>query len=106
MNGFWRIAHGSTIVCLLGGCSSFRTEMGRPLPTQRDSFTEGKTRVGTVIHDLGPPNRASQLPDGFVFLYEYTCVKEFQLGLSVPVGFLRYFKFVHAWNNLDQQAAM
>ncbi|MGZ4964827.1 MAG: hypothetical protein ACXWJB_14960 [Limisphaerales bacterium] len=33
-------------------------------------------------------------------------MKEFQLGLSVPVGFLRYFKFVHAWNNLDQQAAM
>jgi hypothetical protein len=86
------------------GCSSFRTQMGRPLPTGTEQFAEGQSRVEDVARQLGPPSQASQLSPGFVFLYEYSAIREFQLGISVNVPILRYFKFVHAWNHLDQQA--
>lgn len=31
-------------------------------------------------------------------------MSEFQLGISINYSFLRYFKFIHAWNRLDQEA--
>ena len=56
----------------------------------------------TVIHDLGPPAQVSALSHGCVFLYEHSVIDEFQFGFSVDYLFLRYLKFVHAWNHLDQ----
>jgi hypothetical protein len=91
-------------VWLLAGCSSFKTEMGRPLPAQKQEFAEGKTRVEAVVHELGPPQQATSLPNGFAFLYEYTRMSEFQLGISVNAAFLRWFKFVKAWNRLNQES--
>jgi hypothetical protein len=95
---------GVATLWLLAGCSSFRTEMGRPLTAKINRFAEGRTRVDTVVHELGPPHQASRLPSGFAFLYEYTLMREFQLGFSLDVSILRWFKFVKAWNHLDQQA--
>jgi hypothetical protein len=89
---------------LLTACSSFRTEMGRPLPARLDEFAEGRTRVETVVRELGPPNQASRLPRGFAFLYEYSVISEFQFGISVDFSFLRWLKFVKAWNYLNQQS--
>jgi hypothetical protein len=106
MKLFGCIIHSGIVILLVCGCSSFRTDMGQPLRESACAFTNGQSRVGTVIAELGPPNRASSLTDGFVFLYEYSRVKEFQLGVSVNYSFLRYFKFVHAWNNLQQEATM
>jgi len=91
---------------LLTGCSSFRTEWGRPLRADAAHFTEGSTRVETVIHALGPPAQVSALPGGFVFLYEHSIVGEFQIGVSVDAPILRYIKFVHASNRLDQDVLM
>jgi hypothetical protein len=87
---------------LLTGCSSFRTEWGRPLRADAQHFAEGRTRVETVIQALGPPARVSALPGGFVFLYEHSRVSEFQIGVSVDAPVLRWIKFVHASNGLDR----
>ena len=80
--------------------------MGTPLQTHVNDYTIGQTRVETLVHEMGPPNEATRLPDGFAFLYEYSRIKEFQLGITVNVTFLRYFKFLHAWNSLEQQALL
>jgi hypothetical protein len=89
----------------LAGCSSFRTELGRP-PSTKPAFAEGTTRVAAVLHELGPPHQVSRLSSGFAFLYEYSCMREFQLGFNVNYPVLRYFKFVKAWNGLDQQVLL
>jgi len=92
--------------CLLTGCSSFRTEWGQPLRADAGQFSEGSTRVETVIHALGPPARVSALPGGFAFLYEHSIVGEFQIGVSFDAPLLRWIKFVHASNRLDQDVLL
>jgi hypothetical protein len=88
---------------LLTGCSYFRTEMGQPLSANSSSFTEGQTRVDAVVRQLGPPNRTTRLPDGVAFLYEYSRMSEFQLGIGLNLPVIRWFKFLKAWNNIEQQ---
>jgi hypothetical protein len=102
----WRLGLPALLASLAcgPGCSSFRTQMGHPLTTDTEQFAEGESRVEDVVRQFGPPSQASQLTPGFVFLYEYSAIREFQLGFSVNVPILRYFKFIRAWNHLDQQA--
>jgi hypothetical protein len=78
--------------------------MGRPVTVKTNEFAEGFTRVDTVVHELGPPHQVSRLPDGFAFLYEYSALSEFQFGLSANLPVIRWFKFVKAWNHLDQES--
>jgi hypothetical protein len=80
--------------------------MGRPLTADTKGFAEGRTRVDTVVHELGPPNEATRLPDGFAFLYEYSRMSEFQLGFSVNLPIIRWLKFVKAWNHLDEHSLL
>lgn len=94
------------LLCLLTGCSSFRTEWGAPMKAESHDFVEGSTPVETVIRELGPPSQVSALPDGFAFLYEHTIVKEYQVGINLNESIIKYFKFVHAWNDLDQQLSL
>lgn len=94
----------SAALCLLVGCSSLRTEMGQPVQAKAEDFAEGRTRVDRVVRELGPPNQATRLPDGFAFLYEYTRLSEFQLGFSMNLPVIRWFKFLKAWNHLDQHS--
>jgi len=96
----------SASLWLLSACSSFRTEMGRPLPASASGFVEAQTGVEAVVRKMGPPHSATRLPQGFAFLYEHSRISEFQLGVTVPFAFLRYFKFIHAWNRLDQEALL
>jgi len=94
---------GSVVV--LAGCSSFRSEIGRPLPPTPTQLVEGKARVQTVVHELGPPHAISPLPGGFVFLYEYSSVNEFQWGLSlgfIDMPFFDLFKAVSAGSHLSE----
>lgn len=80
--------------------------MGHPLLGRVQNYTNGQTRLQTVLDEMGPPNAATRLPDGFAFLYEHTRINEFQLGISVNVSVLRYFKFLHAWNSLERQVML
>ena len=98
-------------VVLLAGCSHFKREWGQPLPASGAGFAEGRTHVESVIHELGPPNQLSALPDGFAFLYEHSQTGEFQLGFSLDVPNLDlprldWFKFVLARNHLDQEVLL
>ncbi len=95
---------GAGVALVLSGCSSFRTEMGAPVHARVGEFTQGQTRVETVMNKMGPPDSVTRLPGGFAFLYEHSVVSEFQLGISVNYSVLRYFKFIHAWNKLRQEA--
>jgi len=95
-----------TALCLLTGCSSFRTELGRPVAAKTGGFAEGQTGVDAVVRDLGPPNAITRLPDGFAFLYEHSRMSEFQLGISANLPVIRWFKFVKAWNHLNQESLL
>jgi hypothetical protein len=95
-----------TVLLTAGGCSYFRTEMGRPFAEKQAAYVSGETTVGTVLRDLGAPNQASRMPQGFAFLYEYSRVSEFQFGFSIDYSIFRYFKLVHAWNNLQQDVLL
>jgi hypothetical protein len=87
---------------VLSGCSQFRTELGKPLSVHKGAFVEGETSVQTIIHELGPPNQVSALPDGVAFLYDHTQIAENQIGVSVNVAVLRFLKFVKARSYVDQ----
>jgi len=89
---------------VLTGCSSFRTEVGRPLAQPAAPLVEGETRFETVMHELGPPHAVSSLPDGFVFLYEYSRVSEFQWGISLDFLRMPYFKLVKGDSHLSESA--
>jgi hypothetical protein len=106
MNRFGLIICGGACLLLGAGCSSFRTEIGRPVQAKASAFMDGKSRVENVVHELGPPDSTTQLPEGFAFMYEHSVVREFQLGISVNYSILRYIKFIHAWNSLDQEAVL
>jgi len=100
------IGIGGVCLLLASGCSSFRTEIGRPAGRTAAAFVEGQSRVETVVQQLGPPESATRLPEGFAFLYEHSVIREFQLGISVNYSILRFIKFIRAWNSLDQEAIL
>jgi hypothetical protein len=106
MKGFGFIVAVGACLLLVSGCSSFRTEMGQPLAGRASGFVAGQSRVETVVGKLGPPDSATRLPQGFAFLYEHSIVREFQLGISVNYSILRYVKFIHAWNSLEQDVLL
>jgi hypothetical protein len=99
-----RFSMGTLVVGLLAltGCSSFKLETTKPRSLSSRDFEAGQATVAAVVHELGPPHQASALADGFVFLYDYSGISEFQLGLSVDRPPLTYFKFIKAWNHLNQ----
>jgi hypothetical protein len=100
------IVAGAACLLLATGCSSFRTEVSQPLAGKVSGFVEGQARAETVVQQLGPPDSATRLPEGFAFLYEHSVFREFQIGISVNYSILRYVKFIHAWNSLDQEAVL
>jgi hypothetical protein len=89
-------------LALLCGCSSFQTEWGPAISAQPAMLVEGTTRIESVTRELGPPAQITALPHGCAFLYEHSVIGEFQAGLSLDLPILRWLKFVHAWNHLDQ----
>src|SRR5689334_18974896 len=106
MKGFRLIAAAGACLLLATGCSSFRTEMGQRLGGNVSGLVEGQSRVEAVVQQLGPPDTATRLPEGFAFLYEHSVMREFQLGISVNYSIFRYIKFIHAWNSLDQEVLL
>jgi hypothetical protein len=91
---------GSTL--FLSGCSIFHTEIGKPLKKPAVPLVQGKTSVRAVVKELGPPHLVSALSNGFVFLYEYHQIREFQWGVSLKALKLPYFKIVKADSRLSE----
>ena len=89
------VAIGLAVSCLVaGGCTVIDRKFGDSLPVVEEAgFELGVVRVGDVLEDFGPPAKISALPGGFVFLYEHLEFVEDQIGISIPVEFLEWFKF-------------
>ena len=79
---------------VLTGCSTINTEVGLPLPSDPNALAEGEASVESVVELLGPPTAVSALPDGFVFVYEYSRTSEFQFGISLKAIRMPYFKLI------------
>lgn len=64
-----------------GGCTTLKTKKGVPIDLTKVKSEEQTTHYGTILRDLGPPDKLSALPNGFAFLYEYIVITEFQVGI-------------------------
>lgn len=75
----------------LPACSHLTTRIGTPIASEPEGL-EGAT-LDRVLGELGAPSRLSAAPSGgFFLLYESIVAEEHQIGLSIPVSWLRYFK--------------
>ena len=73
------------MLCSLGGCSRWAYDIGEPLSAADQPAANAELR--DVLQQLGPPQRISALPGGYVMAWEHWVVKEFTLGLSLgPLG--------------------
>ena len=71
------------------------------LPSQ--SYQDGSTHSDEVLDELGPPLKMTALPHGYAFMYESLDVLELQLGFSLPIPVINWFKFVFAQADYDHQ---
>lgn len=79
---------------LAGGCTVLDRELGDHLPQEGEAvFQVEGTNVGDVLEELGPPAKISALPGGFVFVYEHLEIRERQLGVSIGIDIIEWFKF-------------
>lgn len=73
------------VLSLASGCTRWSYDIGEPLTRAQQPATDA--RLGDVLHQLGPPQRISSLPGGYVLGWEHWVVKELTLGLSLgPMG--------------------
>ena len=75
-------------VSLLAGCSIMTYQLGTETVTPEDVPDPGQSRGLTdVLAELGPPNRLSATPTGYVLAWESWYVKRTKIGLSLmPFG--------------------
>ena len=72
-------------LCLLGGCTRWAYDIGQPLSAAQQPAADAQLRE--VLEQLGPPQRISALPGGYVMAWEHWIVQELTLGLSLgPLG--------------------
>jgi hypothetical protein len=88
----------------VAGCAHLTSEVGHPLPAKPASLHVAQSHLQDVLRTVGPPSRVSEASPGFALLYEYNGVEEIQLGFSINVAVLRFFKFVGAKSWLEHQA--
>jgi hypothetical protein len=78
-------------LALLTACSHLTTRVGTPITSEPEGL-EGAT-LDRVLGELGAPSRLSAAPrGGFFLLYESIVAEERQIGFSIPVRWLNYFK--------------
>lgn len=88
---------------MLGGCSLSRKEMNQNLAFPRQPFVDGVTHSDEVLDELGPPLKVTAMPHGYAFMYEALSNKELQLGFSLPIPVINWFKFVLAEADYDHK---
>ncbi len=70
---------------LVGGCSRWSYDIGEPLAAT--AWSAGEASLGDVLLTLGPPQRISALPEGYVMAWEHWMIEERALGVSLgPMG--------------------
>ncbi|MCK4565466.1 MAG: hypothetical protein KAU94_12425 [Verrucomicrobia bacterium] len=78
-----------------------RKKLNQNLAFPKQPYADGITHSDDVLDELGPPLEISALPHGYVFMYESLDVLEFQLGFSLPIPVINWFKFVVAQADYD-----
>lgn len=81
----WRPGLLLTALLLSSGCTHWAYDIGEPLTSAQQPAVN--TALGDVLRQLGPPQRISALPGGYVMAWEHWVVEELTLGLSLgPLG--------------------
>jgi hypothetical protein len=93
---------GITVV-MLAGCATNRKRLNQNLSFPKESYIDGVTHSDEVLDELGPPLKISSMSHGYVFMYESLDTKELQLGFSLPIPFVKWFKFVVAQADYDHK---
>ena len=85
------------------GCATSRKRLNQNLAYPQQPFVDGITHSDEVLNELGPPLKISAMPNGYVFMYESLDTKELQLGFSLPIPVINWFKFVVARADYDHK---
>ncbi len=98
------------VCCLLtallltsSGCMLNRKKLNQNLAFPEQDYQNGVTHSDEVLDELGPPLKMTSLPHGYAFMYESLDVVELQLGFSLPIPVINWFKFVFAQADYDHQ---
>ena len=89
------------VAVLTGGCTLNRKKINQNMAFPDHSYETGVTHRNEVLDELGPPLKMTVTPDGYAFMYEGLDTQEFQLGFSLPVPVISWFKFVVAQADYD-----
>jgi hypothetical protein len=101
-----RLASGLVLAAILfgsNGCALSRKKLNQNLSYPKQDYAPGVTHSDEVLDELGPPLKISALPHGYVFMYESLDTQELQLGFSLPIPVINWFKFVLAQADLDHK---
>jgi hypothetical protein len=79
---FWILA----ACCALQGCTLRYYELGTPLTAADQPNPEQEVMMSAVLDQLGPPQRISATPNGYVMAWEYWYITERTLGFSLGAG--------------------
>jgi len=100
------------LLCLAGGllltegCTALRTRIGTPIDPARIPASDASTHYRDILKTLGPPQRMSTCGENLLFLYEYTFLREDQLGFGFDFDWVRLFKLTFGKAHARRQAAL
>lgn len=89
------------LTVLTSGCTLNRKYINRELAFPEEPFEVGVAHRDDVLAQLGPPLKLTRLPHGYAFMYEGLDTLELQIGFSLPVPVISWFKFVFAQADYD-----
>jgi hypothetical protein len=91
-----------TVLALaISGCALNRKKIGQGMAFPAEPYQTGVTRRDDVLAELGPPLKMTVLPGGYAFMYESLDTQELQIGFSLPVPVVSWFKFIVAQADYD-----
>ena len=93
------------VLVLIGtnGCMWNRKRLNQNLIVPEQIYQKGITHSDEVLDELGPPLKMTALSHGYAFMYESLDTLELQLGFSLPIPILTWFKFVFGQADYDHQ---
>ena len=89
-----------------GGCTALHAEIGHPIEPEDLPAPDATVHFRDVLAALGPPHRMSASDADLLFLYEYTSIKERQVGWNFDIEWLNLLKFSFGRGKADRQAAL
>lgn len=80
----WGLILWCVVVWAAAGCTIQQLTMGSMLEPADIALDAESIHFSKVLEQLGPPHKMSDLPGGFVFLYEYYAPQGWQAGGRLP----------------------